>query len=72
LIPKTGPIEAWRTATVAVLPMCLKACPRPTVVVVFPSPKGVGVMPETTTYLAFGLSASSAKASSFILATLSP
>src|SRR5215212_4284313 len=72
LMPNTGPIEAWRTATVAVLPMCLKACPRPTVVVVFPSPRGVGVMAETTTYLALGMSASSSIASSFILATPSP
>ena len=38
-------------------------------VVVFPSPRGVGVIAETTTYLAGGSSESSPIASSFILAT---
>ena len=60
------------TATVAVLPMWEKACPSPTVVVVFPSPSGVGVIAETTTYFASGLSDSSSMASSFIFATASP
>ena len=47
-------VAAWRTATVAVLPMCLKACPRPTVVVVFPSPAGVGVIAVTLMSFASG------------------
>ena len=48
-MPKVGPIEGWRMAMVAFLPMWLKPWPRPTVVVVLPSPSGVGVMAETTT-----------------------
>src|SRR5829696_6039930 len=54
------------------LPMCFIAWPRPTVVVVLPSPSGVGVMAETTTYFAFGRSDSSSIAASLILARLSP
>ena len=65
-------MDGWRMAMVARRPMWAMACPRPTVVVVFPSPSGVGVMPDTTTYLAFGRPASSAIASSLILATPSP
>ena len=71
-MPNVGPIEGWRIETVALLPMWRMACPRPTIVVVFPSPSGVGVIAETTTYLAFGRFASSAMASSFIFATFSP
>src|SRR5207247_6792793 len=48
------------------------ASPRPTVVVVLPSPSGVGVMAEMTTYFALGRSASSAIASSLSLATSCP
>src|SRR5215213_8882091 len=58
-MPNVGPIAGWRRATVALLPMCLKACPRPTVVVVFPSPRGVGVIADTTTYFASGRSSNS-------------
>src|SRR5918992_3691636 len=72
LIPKVGPMAGWRMATVALLPMWGKACPGATVVVGLPSPRGVGVMADTTTYLALGLSANSSIASSFILATESP
>ena len=49
LIPNVGPIDGWRMAIVAFLPMWRKAWPNPTVVVVFPSPSGVGVTAETTT-----------------------
>src|SRR5262245_29223 len=59
-------------ATVARLPILPSASPRPTVVVVLPSPRGVGVIAETTTYFAFGRSSSAAIASSLILATSSP
>ncbi len=52
--------------------MCFIACPSPTVVVVLPSPNGVGVMAVTTTYFAFGRSASSSIASRLILARLVP
>ena len=38
-------------------------------VVVLPSPSGVGVIADTTTYFAFGRSASSSIASSRIFAT---
>ncbi len=59
-------------AIVARFPMWRIAWPSPTVVVVFPSPRGVGVIADTTTYFAFGRSASSAIASSLILATVDP
>src|SRR4051812_54538 len=71
-MPNVGPIDGWRMAITLFLPRCLKAWPRPTVVVVLPSPKGVGVIAETTTYFAFGLSLSSSTALSLILARLSP
>ena len=54
----------------AFLPMCFIAWPRPTVVVVLPSPSGVGVMAVTTTYLAFGRSLSSSIASRLDLGEL--
>ena len=54
------------------LPMCFIAWPSPTVVVVLPSPSGVGVIAVTTTYFAFGRSASSSIASRRILARLDP
>ena len=41
LMPKVGPMDAWRMAIVACLPTQARACPRPTVVVVLPSPSGV-------------------------------
>src|SRR2546430_3117408 len=72
LMPNVGPIDGWRMATMARLPMWPSASPRPTVVVVLPSPRGVGVMAETTTYFAFGRSFSSSIASSLILATSLP
>src|SRR5229473_2095439 len=71
-MPKVGPMDGCRMATVARLPMNESAWPKPTVVVVLPSPSGVGVIAETTTYLAFGRYASSSMASSRILATSYP
>src|SRR5215472_1710699 len=71
-MPNVGPIDGCRIATVDVRPMCFMAWPRPTVVVVLPSPSGVGVMAETTTYFALGRPASSSIASSLILATSWP
>src|SRR5690242_341960 len=71
-MPNVGPIEGWRIAMVARLPILPSASPSPTVVVVLPSPSGVGVIAETTTYLARGLSLSSSIASSLILATSCP
>src|SRR5438552_5057813 len=71
-MPNVGPIEGWRIATVERLPICDRACPRPTVVVVLPSPSGVGVIAETTTYLAMGRPLNSSIASSLIFATSCP
>src|SRR3989442_7406078 len=71
-MPNVGPIEGWRMATIAGRPMCESAWPRPTVVVVLPSPSGVGVIAETTTYLAWGRPLNSSIASSLILATSFP
>jgi hypothetical protein len=71
-MPKVGPIDGCRMAMVARLPMSDRAWPRPTVVVVFPSPNGVGVIADTTTYFAFGCDASSSIASSLIFATSYP
>src|SRR6266550_2347707 len=59
-------------ATVALFPICPSASPSPTVVVVLPSPRGVGVIAETTTYFARGLPLSSSIASSLIFATSCP
>src|SRR5215467_10228374 len=44
LMPKVGPMDGCRIATVARLPMCRNPCPSPTVVVVLPSPSGVGLI----------------------------
>src|SRR5712692_6647187 len=71
-MPKVGPIDGWRMVTVAGRPMRERAWPRPIVVVVLPSPSGVGVTDETTMYLAFGRPASSSIAASLILATSWP
>jgi hypothetical protein len=49
LDPEVGPIEACRIETVARRPMWRIAWPRPMVVVVLPSPSGVGVTAVTTT-----------------------
>jgi hypothetical protein len=71
-MPKVGPIEGCRIAIVAVLPMWLNAWPRPTVVVVLPSPSGVGRDGADDDVLARGLLDSSSIASSLILATPAP
>jgi hypothetical protein len=46
-MPKHGPNEGSRSATIAFLPIRFSASPNPTVVVVLPSPAGVGLMPLT-------------------------
>ena len=43
LMPNTGPREGSRSAITAFLPMRAMASPRPIVVVVLPSPAGVGI-----------------------------
>jgi hypothetical protein len=65
-------MDACRMAIVACLPIRASAWPNPMVVVVFPSPNGVGVMAVTTTYRAWGRPASAAVASRLILATWEP
>ena len=47
LTPKQGPREGSRRAITAFFPSLPKASPSPTVVVVFPSPAGVGLMAVT-------------------------
>ena len=58
-MPKTGPSDGWRIVTAARWPMRLRPCTSPMVVVVFPSPSGVGVIAVTTTYFPREFAASS-------------
>ena len=50
-IPKQGPREGSRRAIIAFLFNFANACPSPTLVVVLPSPAGVGLMAVTNTNL---------------------
>ena len=50
-MPNVGPREGSRSATAARTPIFASPCTRPTVVVVLPSPAGVGVIAETSTSL---------------------
>jgi hypothetical protein len=54
LTPKQGPSDGSRTQTIARLPIAFNASPKPTVVVVLPSPAGVGVMAVTRMSLPSG------------------
>ena len=54
--PNTGPNAGSRRQTMAFLPMRCNASPRPTVVVVLPSPAGVGDIAVTNTSLPSGRS----------------
>ena len=54
-MPNDGPSDGSRRQSIAFLPMWLSASVRPTVVVVLPSPAGVGVIAETRISLPFGL-----------------
>ena len=49
LMPKVGPIADWRRVSAGRSPRRARAWARPMATVVLPSPKGVGVMPVTTT-----------------------
>jgi hypothetical protein len=53
-MPKHGPSDGSRTHTIVFFPMLLSASARPIVVVVLPSPAGVGVMAETRMSLPSG------------------
>ena len=57
-MPKHGPSEGSRRQSIAFLPMWFSASARPTVVVVLPSPAGVGEIAETRISLPFGLDCS--------------
>ena len=52
-MPNTGPSAGSRRQITAFLPMRLSASPRPTVVVVLPSPAGVGLIAVTRISLRF-------------------
>src|ERR1700733_1374841 len=53
-MPKLGPSEGSRRQIIVFLPMRLRASPRPTVVVVLPSPAGVGLIAVTRMSLPSG------------------
>ena len=69
--PNTGPIDGSRMAIAVFLPRWARACPKPTVVVVFPSPAGVGLIAETRMSLP-GRGGAVDNASSAILALKRP
>ncbi len=50
-MPKHGPSEGSRRQIMVFSPMRFRASPRPTVVVVLPSPAGVGEIAVTSTSL---------------------
>src|SRR5262245_51560244 len=53
-MPSVGPMDGSRSAMTGLAPMGQSACPRPMVMVVLPSPAGVGVIDDTTTSLPSG------------------
>jgi len=56
LIPKHGPKDGSLNAMTAFFPSFPNACPKPTLVVVFPSPAGVGLIAVTSTSFPSGSS----------------
>ena len=71
-MPKLGPSDGSRRQITAREPMRFSASPRPTVVVVLPSPAGVGLMPVTRTSAPSGRSSSDLTKSMPILALWRP
>ena len=71
-MPNTGPRLGSRRQITAFLPILLSASPRPTVVVVLPSPAGVGLIAVTSTSLPFGRAFRLSMYSSEILALWRP
>ena len=67
-----NPSEGSRKQIAAFFPMRLSASPNPTVVVVFPSPAGVGLIAETRMSFPFGRLACCASHSSDTLAFVRP
>ena len=72
LIPKHGPSDGSRSAITAFLPSFPNASPSPTVIVVFPSPAGVGLMAVTRINFPSSLSLTLLMYSSDILALYLP
>ena len=72
LMPKQGPRLGSRRQIMVFVPRRLSASPRPMVVVVLPSPAGVGLMPVTSTSRPAGALARAATKSSPILALKRP
>ncbi len=58
--------------TAARRPIRFRPCARPTVVVDLPSPSGVGLIADTTTYLPRGLAASTRRIPSSVTFALVP
>jgi len=54
-MPNEGPSEGSRRQSIAFLPITFSASVRPTVVVVLPSPAGVGEIADTRISLPLGL-----------------
>ena len=54
-MPKQGPSDGSRRQTLVFLPIRFKASHKPMLVVVLPSPAGVGVIAVTSTSLPVGL-----------------
>src|ERR1051326_266535 len=72
-MPNVGPWLGCRMHVKTFLPRCApRAWLNPTVVVVLPSPSGVGVMAVTTTYLPLGWSFSRSRIERWTLALLMP
>ncbi len=71
-MPKHGPSEGSRRQTLAGLPMRFSPSQSPMLVVVLPSPAGVGVMAVTSTSLPVGLPSKRWKRSSETLALYLP
>jgi hypothetical protein len=65
-MPNTGPSEGSRSAITQRLPMRFSASPRPTTVVVLPSPAGVGLIAVTSTSLPRGPLCRSSQARSIL------
>jgi hypothetical protein len=62
-MPNVGPMLGWRMQVNAFLPMRPRPWASPIVVVVLPSPSGVGVIAVTSMYLPIGRSANFSRTS---------
>ena len=72
MTPKLGPSEGSRIAMLLLLPLFASAWASPTVVVVFPSPAGVGVIAVTRISLPSGLPFTLSQADGFTFALYLP